>query len=372
MSKKEIELKNHLYDQDKQHDQVLPIRRKSLICAYLWAFPLGLIGAHRFYLGQSLIGVAYLFSGGFFGLGWLYDLVFMSNLVEKVNDCRANPSSRKIYNLADAYILCLGPAGICFGLHQFYLGRKGFGTAYSFTCGMFGIGWLYDIFRMPKLVADANERAIELEKCPEAIHKKQIKHLDDAYLTWVLGILGAHHFYLGDTFFGIAYLCTFGMGGVGWLVDFFRMPILVKRANDENPSPEKKLDDAYILTFPFGMLGLQHFYLGRPLWGTIYSITFGLFSFGFLIDIIRMPYLVREVNEAMRERQNLLAVVIEEKNQSSNATGTLYQTESSTDIKKVPIDDNAASTQPPLNLYPSLQSMESKPTGLPPAYVPNC
>lgn len=247
--------------------------------------------------------------------------------------------------------------------------RKGFGTAYCFTLGMFGIGWLLDIFRLPKLVAEANKRAIEVEENPEALNKKRPKTLDDAYVTWIFGILGAHHFYLGNNEFGFAYLFTFGMGGVGWLIDFFRMPILVKRANDENPSPEKHLDDAYILTFPLGVLGLQHFYLGRPCWGTTYALTFGLLSFGFLIDIIRMPYLVREVNEAIREQQKLVAVVVDD---NTTSCTTSYQTGSGSDIEKVPLNDNTAPIQYSANLYPKPPPMDTKNDEPPPAYFPNC
>ena len=34
------------------------------------------------------------------------------------------------------------------GIHYFYVGRVGMGLLYLFTCGLFGIGWLIDIFRI--------------------------------------------------------------------------------------------------------------------------------------------------------------------------------------------------------------------------------
>lgn len=71
-----------------------------------------------------------------------------------------------------------------------------------------------------------------------------------------LGILGFHHFYLNRPEFGILYFFTFGNLGIGWIVDWFRIPVLVKRANKQNAfgnSGERYLDDAYVLWFPFGI-----------------------------------------------------------------------------------------------------------------------
>lgn len=102
---------------------IRPRVRKSVSDAYLCAFPLGFIGLHRFYLGQPLLGLAYLFSLGFFGLGWLHDMLMMPKIVERANRRLANPQNPKEYSLVEAYVLCLNPGGIAFGLHQFYLGR---------------------------------------------------------------------------------------------------------------------------------------------------------------------------------------------------------------------------------------------------------
>lgn len=35
-----------------------------------------------------------------------------------------------------------------FGVHQFYVGKIGKGLLYLFTAGIFGIGWIVDIFRI--------------------------------------------------------------------------------------------------------------------------------------------------------------------------------------------------------------------------------
>lgn len=40
-------------------------------------------------------------------------------------------------------------------------------------------------------------------------------------LCFFLGEFGIHRFYVGKIGSGILYLCTFGLFGIGWLVDFF-------------------------------------------------------------------------------------------------------------------------------------------------------
>lgn len=51
---------------------------------------------------------------------------------------------RKLCNKWVSLCLCifLGPLGA----HKFYEGKGGMGILYLFTCGLFGIGWIIDIF----------------------------------------------------------------------------------------------------------------------------------------------------------------------------------------------------------------------------------
>lgn len=46
---------------------------------------LGIFGIHRFYLGKWLTGFVWLFTGGLFLLGWLYDLWTLNEQVDAVN-----------------------------------------------------------------------------------------------------------------------------------------------------------------------------------------------------------------------------------------------------------------------------------------------
>ena len=93
------------------------------------------------------------------------------------------------------------------------------------------------------------------------------------------------------------------------MVDWFRIPTLVKRANKEikdGTDKIKHLDDAYGLWMPFGLLGFHQFYLKRPLWGLLYALTGGLFIVGWLIDGYSMSILVTDCNKKIEEEsQNL-------------------------------------------------------------------
>ena len=55
-----------------------------------------------------------------------------------------------------------------------------------------------------------------------------------AYLLWccsLFGLSGIHRFYLGKPISGFLYLCTFGLFGVGQLVDLFLIPEIVEDKN---------------------------------------------------------------------------------------------------------------------------------------------
>lgn len=43
-----------------------------LLCLFL-----GVFGAHKFYEGKYLLGIVYLFTVGFFGIGWFIDIIIL-------------------------------------------------------------------------------------------------------------------------------------------------------------------------------------------------------------------------------------------------------------------------------------------------------
>ena len=78
---------------------------------------------------------------------------------------------------------------------------------------------------------------------------------------------GFHHFYLRNYGLFVAYLCTFGLFGVGWICDLFLMPKHVRDTNEKLSSPsvqtsrEASSAIALILAVsPAGLLGFHHFY----------------------------------------------------------------------------------------------------------------
>ena len=62
---------------------VIPV--KSKFVAYLLWFFLGILSAHKFYLGKIGIGILYLVTFQLFCVGWLIDLFTLGNQVDLYN-----------------------------------------------------------------------------------------------------------------------------------------------------------------------------------------------------------------------------------------------------------------------------------------------
>lgn len=148
---------------------------------------------------------------------------------------------------------------------------------------------------MPKLVKFANSDSCIAE--------------DTYTFTCILaispaGLFGAHHYFMDRCYFGLLYTFTLGLFGVGYIVDWFRFPTLLKRYEESDRSFKKRyLDDAYLLWFPLGLLGFHHFYLKRPVWGVMYMLTLGLFSIGWMVDCVRMSKLVENCNKEIDKQE---------------------------------------------------------------------
>jgi streptolysin S family bacteriocin protoxin len=58
----------------------------------------------------------------------------------------------------------------------------------------------------------------------------------NAYCVWALAgfIPGLHHFYLGNFWRGVKYLCTFNEAYAGWLLDLFELHVLVQKSVQEH------------------------------------------------------------------------------------------------------------------------------------------
>lgn len=72
-------------------------------------------------------------------------------------------------------------------------------------------------------------------------------------------------------------------------------------------SKKKSLRDSYLLCLAsiFGFAGIHRFYLGKPVSGFFYLITWGFGGIGTLIDLIRMERLVDDTNRRLYIEQRL-------------------------------------------------------------------
>ncbi len=115
----------------------------------LWIF--GFMGSHRFYYGKPITGTIWFFTLGCFFIGWIIDF-FRIPQMEKEADLKFL-SGKYNYNIAWILLTFLG----IFGIHRFYLQKWGTGLLWLFTGGVFGIGYLYDLWNLNKIVSKKNQ-----------------------------------------------------------------------------------------------------------------------------------------------------------------------------------------------------------------------
>ncbi len=106
----------------------------------LWLF--GFLGAHRFYYGRPISGTVYFFTLGLLGIGWLVDL-FLIPSMNRDADIRFHDGTID-YNTAWILLTFLG----LFGIHRMYMGKWISGLIYLVTCGIFGLGYIYDFWTL--------------------------------------------------------------------------------------------------------------------------------------------------------------------------------------------------------------------------------
>ena len=96
--KQEIHIHNH-YDQPRERvvervvDRVVvqpvyqePVSSRSRVVMLVLCFFFGVVGAHRFYSGRIMLGLLYLVTGGFLGIGVMID--FFIILLGKPRDSK--------------------------------------------------------------------------------------------------------------------------------------------------------------------------------------------------------------------------------------------------------------------------------------------
>jgi TM2 domain-containing membrane protein YozV len=116
----------------------------------LWFF--GFTGAHRFYYGKQLTGALWFFTFGLLGIGWLIDIFLIPGMDEAAD--KRYRSGVVSYNLAWLLLTFLG----IFGVHRFYMGKWMTGLLYLVTGGLFGMGYLYDLWTLNNQIDELHER----------------------------------------------------------------------------------------------------------------------------------------------------------------------------------------------------------------------
>jgi TM2 domain-containing membrane protein YozV len=113
------------------------------------------------------------------------------------------------------------------GSHRFYYGKPVSGTIWFFTLGLLGIGWLIDLFLIPKMDREADRRFVA----------GPIDYSVAWILLTFLGFFGIHRFYMGKWGTGILYLLTLGLCGLGVLYDYWTLNSQISALNYARRSP---------------------------------------------------------------------------------------------------------------------------------------
>lgn len=171
--------------------------RPSMVGAYLLWFFFGWFGVHRWYTNHCTLSsyVAWLFTGQMFGLGWMYDGYYTSQMVNKYRPSVAQPFFIKAYDGQQDYV----PVNTTEEVQAFV--NRSFSNE------------------------DRTLRLMVVQKKKESI----------AYTLWLIfGIFGAHAWYLGMN--PSTYITRFFTGnffGIGYLVDGINLDSLIEEANEK-------------------------------------------------------------------------------------------------------------------------------------------
>ncbi len=116
------------------------------------------------------------------------------------------------------------------------------------------------------------------------------------YITWIFGFMGAHRFYYGKPLTGTLWFFTFGLFGVGWIIDLFLIPSMDAEADMRYQDGQVSYTAAWLLLAFLGLFGLHRFYMEKWLSGILYLLTFGVFGLGILYDFWTLNEQVDDIN----------------------------------------------------------------------------
>ncbi|MCO6045084.1 TM2 domain-containing protein [Aeoliella sp. ICT_H6.2] len=116
------------------------------------------------------------------------------------------------------------------------------------------------------------------------------------YCLWIFGFFGAHRFYYGKPITGTIWFLTFGLVGIGWIIDLLLIPGMDRAANRRYIPGPLDYNIAWILLTFLGWAGVHRFYMGKWITGAIYLLTGGLFLLGILYDFWTLNEQVDDLN----------------------------------------------------------------------------
>jgi len=104
------------------------------------------------------------------------------------------------------------------------------------------------------------------------------------YILWLFGFTGSHRFYFGKPISGTIYFFTFGLLGIGWIIDLFLIPSLDRQADLRFQAGTIDYTVAWVLLTFLGFFGIHRMYMNKWITGFLYLLTGGIFGLGYLYD----------------------------------------------------------------------------------------
>lgn len=110
------------------------------------------------------------------------------------------------------------------------------------------------------------------------------------YILWLFGFLGSHRFYFGKPISGIVWFLTFGLFGLGWIIDLVLIPDLDDEADKTFKSGDIDYTVSWLLLTFGGFLGLHRFYMKDYLIGILFLCTAGFLGIGWVYDFCTLNH----------------------------------------------------------------------------------
>ncbi len=117
------------------------------------------------------------------------------------------------------------------------------------------------------------------------------------YILWIFGFLGAHRFYYGKPVSGMVYMFTFGLFGIGWIVDLFLIPQMDAEADSKYAEGLLDYNIAWLLLVFAGIFGGHYFYMRNWTKAILYLLTAGFLGIGIIWDYWTLNSQISSINE---------------------------------------------------------------------------